>query len=784
MRGRIASVSVLAATLGIPVAPAATAAVLEEVVVTARKRAESMQDVPMAVSAYSAEQLSSALIDDITDLEKMTPNTTLSETGGLVAGSLSAFIRGIGNDPGFDQGVGIYLDDVYLNSASGSLLEVYDLQRVEILKGPQGNLYGRNTIGGAIKYITRQPGPETQVDLAVKLGSHDQRQVEAGVSGSLVDDQLYGSVGVLTTRRDGIQDNVSSGKEYWDKRVDAYRGALRWTPAERHELRLMLDYSEDRSDPVLPQRIGVNSATLDGISFVVTGANTYLGGTGLVEAPNDTTLLRDEDDVNTELDAAFDDFRIKSSTASLTYLWDIDDAWTLKSVTAYREVDSDVAFDYDGTDQQFITTIRSRNDEDISQEFQLNYSTETLNAVFGLYYLDSDADNEPTSEQFARLRAVQEITADTVQDKRGLTSMSGYASVDWDFAPDWQLTLGGRYTQDEKSLDQLTLNREGYYALALLQGFPPNAIVAVRPGAEAVAEEQPMFAGWMTPFDRYMEIHSETEYHQEESWTEFTPTIRVSHHLNEDVLLYTGYSTGFKSGGFQTTGGRATGYDPETVDSYVIGAKTTAFGQRLIVNAEAFYNEYEGKQLSTIVVTDGALDQTVDNVGEMTTLGAEVEVTALLGADWQWQFNLGYLDTDVDEYSSTDDEGNAIDIADTTEIGFSPEWTAQTRLQKYFDLGSLGSVSAMVDAAYRDNAYVNSPIDLDSDFAAVQEQDSYVIWNAGVQWNSADERFRVSLKGKNLDDKRVLVNSYVVGPFVNGAYNLPRTWAVELAYRM
>ena len=160
----------VASVIGVTDVAMAQQATLEEVVVTARKREESLQQVPMAVSAFSTTQLRDAQVDNIVDLERMTPNVTLTENSGLVAGGLSVFIRGIGQDPGFGQGVGIYLDDVYLNRTTGALLEVYDVERIEVLKGPQGNLYGRNTIGGAIKYITKQPSDQFEADVEAKAG--------------------------------------------------------------------------------------------------------------------------------------------------------------------------------------------------------------------------------------------------------------------------------------------------------------------------------------------------------------------------------------------------------------------------------------------------------------------------------------------------------------------------------------------------------------------------------------------------------------------------------------
>ncbi len=209
------SVMALAVVSALGITDYASAQALEEVVVTARKRAESLQDVPMAVSAFNAAQIQDAQIDSILDLERMTPNVTLTESSGLQAGAIAAFVRGIGNDPQFDQGVGIYVDDIYMNRATGSLLEVYDIERIEILKGPQGNLYGRNTIGGAIKYITRDPGEELAGEVEARYGEFDLMQFKVGISGPIIGDVLGGSFGALYRERDGIQENTFDGEEFW-----------------------------------------------------------------------------------------------------------------------------------------------------------------------------------------------------------------------------------------------------------------------------------------------------------------------------------------------------------------------------------------------------------------------------------------------------------------------------------------------------------------------------------------------------------------------------------------
>jgi len=764
-----------------------SAQILEEVVVTARKRAESLQDVPMAVSAFNSDQLQSAQIDTIVDLERMSPNITLTETSGLNAGSVAVFMRGIGNDPGFDQGVGIYVDDVYINRASGALLEVYDIERIEVLKGPQGNLYGRNTIGGAIKYISRDPGDELMADVEVKAGEYDLLKVKANVSGPIVADTLYGSFGAMYTTRDGIQENTFNGDEHWDVDSQAYRGSLIWQASDNVRVKFAGDYALDESSPRLPNRIGVDPATLGGIDFVTMSANTYLGpGTGLYDTPNDISLPRDIDTVSSEYVDGFDEFEIESLTLALTVDWDISDAWSFKSVTASRSVDNVMPMDFDGSEQQFIHTIQHREADDFTQEFQLNYASESLQAVMGLYYLDGYQEVPGFTIQYPRLRAIQVNTKDTYKDDRDTESISAYASVDWDFAEGWQLSIGGRYTEDEKTETQRATVTQDLFAYAGLAGFPPEAIVSVAPGQEANAMMSPLFAYWASSFvppafnSEFATVVSSEDTDANETWTEFSPSAKLTWFAGDDLMVYAGFASGFKSGGFKRTGGISTAYDPETVETYTLGLKSTLLEGTLRVNGEIFFNDYTDKQLASIALVDGELIEAVGNVGEMESSGVEMELTWLPPVDGlELGLNVGYLDTDVKSYMNGEE-----DIADTTAIGFSPEWTVQARVGYDIDMGNTGSLYLGADGSYRTSSYTNSPIDLTSDFADAQKQKEHVIWNAVAAYRSSDQHWRIALEGKNLEDTRVLTNSFVVGPFATGGYNMPRTWAVSVGYEL
>ena len=756
---------------------------IEEVLVTARKRAESLQEVPMAVSAFSSSQLETAQVDDITDLQRMTPNVTLNETSGLVAGAVQVFIRGIGNDPGFDQGVGIYLDDIYLNRTTGALLKSYDIERIEVLKGPQGNLYGRNTIGGAVKYVTRKPGDELMGDVKASYGAFGAAELSGSVSGPINSDAgLYGSAGFLRSERDALQRNRSNGEGYWDEDVTALRGSLLWRMKEGHELTLAADIMQDNSAARLPERLAVDAATLAGIDFVISGANNFFGpGTGLVNSANDTSFNR-RDVVNTEFGDGFDDYEIETTTLAATYQWDINDTWSFKSVTARRTMDNTQVFDFDGTDQQFITTLRPVESEDFSQEFQFNYSSETLSGVIGAYYLDGKQDYNNITEQYERLRAVQTHRKEDFYDRQEVESKSVYGSLDWDFASDWQLSTGLRFTKDSKAIEQRSTIDQRFFALALIQGFPPSAIVAIAPGQEATVETSPAFAGWATPFTRSFTTSNDINPKASESWHELSPTVKLSHFVSEDTLVYGGVASGFKAGGFQNQGGLVTEFDPETVMAYTLGVKTTMLSGRLQMNAELFYNDYQDKQFAITVLNGASLDQSVDNVGEMTTEGGELEMRFSATDSWLLGLNVGYLNSTVKSYKTQDSAGNDVDIAPFTEIGFSPEWNAQLNSQYVVDIRDYGTLTAAADVSWRTSSYTNSPIDKRDAFADVQQQEEHHIVNASVAFETQDRKWRVAVEGKNLEDKRVLTNSYVVGPFVSGGYNSPRTWAVSLRY--
>ncbi|MCY4198724.1 MAG: TonB-dependent receptor [Gammaproteobacteria bacterium] len=827
----------LALVVAIPMVPvpALGQQIIEEIVVTARKRSENLQDVPAAVAAFNAEELEERGIDNLVEIARLTPNITVNETSGLIAGALQIFIRGIGNDPGFDQGVGVYVDDVYLNRTSGALLDVYDIDRIEVLKGPQGNLYGRNTIGGAVKYVSAEPDDEMRVRFSAKVGADDLRKFRAGISGPLASGSVWGSLAVSQTGHDGYQTNRFDGGEYASPDVLSARGTLVAQLSERLRVKLVADVMRDRSDPYIPNRVAVNlggSAGLGAFNALLSTANNFVPGAAFL-APGqslDTSLPTDIDSVNTaHLKDGFDEYFIDTDGLSLTATYDFNDAWSLKSVTGVRQVDRTSPFDFDGSDQVFINTLQFWKADDFSQELQLNYTGDRLNAVLGYYYLEGDYSVTSFTEQTPFLRLVTSHDKTTHVDERPLESTSFYANVDWDITERMQLSLGGRITTDKKSISQiadveLTNHVAACFSLPGLACDPQTNFfvpVVLSPTGARIVPNLPFFQFFLphrnqlgaviAPGSAPTTITYPENKIGEDEWDEFTPSARLSYRLSEDTLIYGGWSTGFKSGGFTFSGDdyQAPIYEPEVVTTYSVGAKSTLLDGTLRVNFEAFLNVYEDKQFTVIVLDgdQGRLVQQNDNVGEAESSGAEIEILWLPPVEGlAINFNVGILDTQIDELieifddvtpaelgtvagciesvTQIGDERWQGNVASCNRLGYAPELTAQARVQYTMPVSRFGALTFGLDADYRDEMYTDSPVEINNPFFASAMSKARTLTNAFVSFNTTDNRWRVTLEGKNLSDKRVLENTFNVSNFILGGYNRGRTWGLTVAYQM
>jgi iron complex outermembrane receptor protein len=765
IRTKQSSLTIAIAMLLSPVfvAPMVQAAdqALEEVIVTARKREENLQQVPVAINVFTADALKDRQIDNLVDMQSSTPNVTMSETSGLQAGSLSVFIRGIGNDPGFEQGIGVYLDDVYLQRQTGLMMDVFDVDRIEILKGPQGNLYGRNTIGGAIKYITKEPDDTVQAHLEGKIGSYDLRQVKGSASGPLVDGLLYGGVGLAYKKRDGIQTNLYDGRKYNAPDARAVRGELKLTPLDTLTMKLMGNFTSENGRPALPTRLAV-----DETASMLQYRRAIAVGALPANAPlPDLTENQSPDKVNTAYD--FDDFHIITRTLAATIQWEIDDNLAFKSVTAQRSQSNVAIYDFDTSDQVGLQTTNRPDSHDFSQELQLNYSGDGIDAVGGVYYGDARVDTPsrvylgPRFPIPGQLPLAYDRYTDTTKDFARVRTIAYYGNVDYDLTDDWHASAGLRFTKDMR-----TIKRDATFSGLVYTPFG------------VAGPDQPLNMGGRS----VVLLPSDTSFPETSaSWTNYSPTFKLSYDIDEDTMAYASVASGFKSGNFNTTSTVLGEVAPEKVRTYSTGLKTTLADGRLRFNTEVFYNDYTDKQLSTIKFVGTQLSNSIDNVGKAHTSGVDFEANWLTPIDGlQIDLSVGYLDSVMDEYTNDSDPDG--DAADHTSLGFAPRWTVGSRASYTVPVNEWGDLIVAGDVAYRAKAYTNSPVDRNNELAMTQQAPEYALYNASVVFKTQDGHWRFGLDGKNLGDKRVIVNTYSVSPFIDAGYNDPRTWSVSVGY--
>ena len=699
------------------------------IVVSAQRRDQNLQDVPLSVSAFNGGELEELGVVTLDEVAKITPNVTL-EASRATNNTLSAFIRGVGQqDPlvGFEAGVGIYIDDVYLNRPQGAILDVFDVERVEVLRGPQGTLYGRNTIGGAVKYVTRDLRDEPELNIHAALGSYSQKDLIINGSIPVTDTfRIGGALAILT--RDGFGENlVLEGVENYNKDVTAGRVSAEWDVIPDFDLRFVADWTVDRSDPKQGHRL---------IPSRFSGA----------------PVLGDEYDTRAGLNAV--DQYYEGGGASLVATWSINDAVTLKNIIAYREDESTSPIDFDSLATPDVDAPVLYENDQFSEELQLLYDSDRLSGLVGFYYLDANALNafDVVLASTGDLVGLPGLNAQTFGDVNTET-WSLFADFTYDLTPEWSIALGGRYTEDDRTGQVLRTTFIG-----------------------GVTD---FFGGTAVP------ISVTSDFNGSASFDDFSPRVSVIYKTNDDNNLYATYSQGFKGGGFDPRGQTTATpdfnqdgtisdaeifdfmqFDPEEVDSFEIGWKTSAFDNRFQSNLAIFYTEYTDVQVpgSAGVDTDGDgvnddFTGIVTNAGSATIAGIEWDGNAALAEDainagdaFSASWSIGYLDGEYDEF--IDATGN--DVADQRVIQNTPDWTASGIIAydtPFAIAGENGQLTVSTLVSYRgDSSQFEVPGAID--------QEAYTLVDAGVRWETEGGKLAFSLNGKNLTDERYIVAGY------------------------
>ena len=716
---------------------------VEEITVTARRREESLQEVPLAISAISGLQLENTGAPDIVAVAQTVPNLTLEVSRGTNT-TLTAFIRGVGQqDPvaGFEAGVGLYIDDVYLNRPMAAVLDVYDVERVEVLRGPQGTLYGRNTIGGAIKYVTRPLSDEQEARLRFSVG--DYGQFDAVLSGSMpISDSLRVGGSIASFNRDGFGDNiVVGGIENYNKEMLAGRVRVEWDATDDISFILTGDFSQDDSDPKQGHRLTVSNITgepvLDDVFDTRAGLNTptqYVDSLG----------------------------------GALTMQWDINDQWTLKNILAHRVDDSVSPIDFDSLQSPDLDVPVIYDNEQFSEELQLLYSGEKLNGLVGFYYLDANAYNyfDVLLGLTGDVIGLPGLNANTVGDV-DTESWSVFGDFTYDLNDVVSVSVGGRYTSDERTSVVL---RQTY-----IGGFSPTL-----GGTGTVIATTSDFLG-------------------SEEFTEFSPRASISWAPMDDHNVYLSYSEGFKGGSFdprsQTTAAPDLDGDgdiddddifnfmifqPETVASYEVGAKSVWGGGAVTTNIAFFLADYEDVQIpgSIGIDTNGdGLDDSflgvTSNAGKANIDGIEFEGLWNIDDSWSLSWALGVLSADYIEFIDAFGEDVASErvFQNTPKLTHSGTLTYQTPMALF---QRDGTFSVLGSWSYRDKtSQFEVPIPL-------LDEGAFTLYDLSLVWASDDGRWRAGIHGRNLTDEEYKVAGYNFPTLglegtITAFYGFPRT---------
>ena len=710
---------------------------LEEIVVTARRRAENLQDVPVAVTAFGSAELAVAGIEDITDLQQRLPNTTLQVSRGTNT-TLTAYIRGVGQqDPlwGFEPGVGIYIDDVYVARPQGAVLDILDVAQIEVLRGPQGTLYGKNTIGGALKYVTRKLRDADPFSVEARVGSFSQQDLKLSAAIPGVADKFYIGGAVASLNRDGFGTFINQGKENYNKDMVAGRISAEYYASDDLSFKFTADRTEDDSNAKGGHRLTPSDLTGEPVL-----ANVFDTRAGM---------------------STFNS--VESEGYAFHVDWAINDSLVLRSITSSREGNTDTNIDFDNTALRSFDVPARYDDDQFTQELQLNYSADNLELVGGLYYYTGEACGtfHAVLEEFAggavQLSATTEGCVDT-------DSTAAYAQANWTFNENWSMTLGGRFTKDEK------------------EAFAKNTLFLF----QTVDFDTPPIAPGIVRTDAV----------GSEDWSEFSPQIGIQYKTSNDNLIYASYSEGFKSGGFDMrarTDQIASGfnpYDPETVGTFEVGYKAELMDNRLRANVALFNSDYTDQQVTIQRTIDNGADfaSTVLNAADSTIQGVELELVYAMSEALTGSFSVGLLDAEFDQVLTTNPAtGALVDVSNIWGFANTPDTSVNIGLTYSNTVFTDWNMAIVGNLAYRGDTQI-------FEVPSALDEDAYSLINAGVTFTSSDDKLWFSIQGKNLGDEEYRLAGYnfattAAGPGLGGEdtvigyYGNPRTFSLSVGYR-
>ncbi|MFT6286115.1 MAG: iron complex outermembrane receptor protein [Alcanivorax sp.] len=765
---------------------------LEEVIVTSRFRAESIQDVPIAVTAITAE-LENPSIRNLRDLEGLAPNVQIRHSMGRTAGHAIS-IRGIGysnDEKSFDPAVGVVIDGVAMTSTSGTLLDNFDIEKVEIMRGPQGTLFGKNTIAGVINVTRTDPTGELGGDVRATLGNFGRTDVKAVINTPIIENVLAAKLFVASLKDDGYIENVTLDKDVAAQDYLSYGLALLWTPNENLRAKLTVEGIDDDSDNGafrnLTGRGGDRGIALqDGFSggwqpyspaiVPITGNPRYAENASFPDVSGEGCLEINDPDSRPDTTSASQENIGEMETDAITLQvdWQIGDDSTLTYIYGYRDTEELAVWPYSGSQCDFITVDNYNENDQESHELRWAKSTDSFSVVLGLYQMENSysqdwftydfwelirspeslvANYAATPEQVARLGS---DFGQNIFQSQETTGRAVFGQLDYWLTDKLELTVGARYTKDDKDFFA-----RDFCIKADQDRDLQNWDNCVNTAATRGESSGGTFNGDLS-----------------ESKT--TGRLGFAYQLQDDILLYGAASTGFHSGGFygknQALSAFAVTYAPEEITSYEIGAKMELLDRRLRLNLAAFNSTVEDLQAVTTIPNpaDGTSISAPFNVGEVEYQGLELEAVGIVTGDFRVSASVGYLDasyTSFDADLSGRTGGVPIDNS-YLEPKQAPEWTLGVTANYSTDFAG-GLIGANAMYAWTDDFYTQE----DNDPISLVESYGKINLDLGYERDS----YRITAFVNNLTDETNFV-SRTSGTLISyGQESRGRTFGVELA---
>ena len=692
--------------------------VLEEVIVTAQKRVQNIQEVPISITVLTGNEIRRFGFENAVQIAEQVPNFSVDGAFGP-SGPPQLSIRGVtvlDFSDANESSIAMYFDEIYMGTTSGQTSQLFDLQRMEVLRGPQGTLYGRNTTGGVVHFLSNQPTEEFEAGMSFQYGSFNQTIFEGHLSGPL-SDNFRARVAVKYNKDDGYQTNLATGTDFAETDVFAIRGIFDWDANED----LMISAKVYFSDSKGTQPGYGFWGTLDPVS----GERCSLARIENSECAN-SAGFRDPDPDPEHIYSEFDSMpnEVEIFGASLKFDWDFEH-FNFVSITGYGEVDKVLREDCDGT------SVASPNcfgdwtgdtDHQLTQEIRFSGQYGSADWIIGGFYYDDEKFVTVVVPPFGGFGSFATTEAQ---------SWAIFGQADVQISDNTTLVLGVRYTEEDRDLHDLTVVVGG-------TGGTNQGVPIVGPVSDTTSTEKT------------------------------TGKIGLEWQRSDSTMLYASISTGFKSGFFNTTLlGAADERGPvgeESITSFEVGLKSTMWDNRARLNAAAFYYDYQDFQASGVVLINGVPVSRFINAGDVTMYGGELELALVPTANWDLRLGVGLLDTEFKAPPDVNIGGQPIDGKETP---VSPSVSLNGLVRYIHDMGDTGTASFQVDFSWKDDFFFGPDND------PFESQDSFGLVNLRGSWQSRDNRYELSVFAENVFNEKYNIFGFISSSSAfTGAYKV------------